>query len=352
MAASVPYRSTGWRVRLAASSGWAMASRMLPGPRAARYSGRDRPAWRMNQTGTCPTSRPRQARMNGASSKRPGGWVVHVIEPPPALSGVHGTERTGAGPPVDGGSTGFDHRLSLRERAVTGVPGHRSTVAAGRGHTIEGSPGQVGARRTEVGVEAERQAEQEFVDTAYARLDAMRSDATSMMEGVLDLGRGGTFQSRTERDVIVRTSLARLEQLDIGDQALTFGRIDRIRDDPARVGWSATPRPGCARRQRLGPFRRRLRRPRPTPSPSTSAGWPSTVPTTIPWWWTGAPRSPSRSTGPRAATPRAWCSGATWPWRAVGWSGSRTSGSGPPGPTTPRWARAPTPTAPTAASSS
>jgi DNA helicase IV len=77
-------------------------------------------------------------------------------------------------------------------------------------------------------VEAEQQAEQEFVDLAYARLDAMRDDANTMLEGVLDLGRGGTFQSRTERDVIVRTSLARLEQLDIGDQALTFGRIDRI----------------------------------------------------------------------------------------------------------------------------
>jgi DNA helicase IV len=79
-----------------------------------------------------------------------------------------------------------------------------------------------------VAVEAEQEVEQEFVDLAYARLDAMRQDANSMMEGVLDLGRGGTFQSRTERDVIVRTSLARLEQLDIGDQALTFGRIDRV----------------------------------------------------------------------------------------------------------------------------
>jgi DNA helicase IV len=82
-------------------------------------------------------------------------------------------------------------------------------------------------------VEEERQAEQDFVDLAYARLDAMRSDANSMMEGVLDLGRGGTFQSRTERDVIVRTSLARLEQLDIGDQALTFGRIDRVAEPAA-----------------------------------------------------------------------------------------------------------------------
>ena len=38
-------------------------------------------------------------------------------------------------------------------------------------------------------MEAEQQAEQDFVDLAYARLDAMRSDANSMMEGVLDLGR-------------------------------------------------------------------------------------------------------------------------------------------------------------------
>jgi len=78
-----------------------------------------------------------------------------------------------------------------------------------------------------VGVDGELQAEQDFVDLAYARLDAMRGDARSMLDGVLDLGRGGTFQSRTERDVVVRTSMARLEQLDIGDQALTFGRIDR-----------------------------------------------------------------------------------------------------------------------------
>src|ERR1039458_1208233 len=92
------------------------------------------------------------------------------------------------------------------------------------------------------GVESELQAEQEFVDMAYGRLDAMRSDANSMLEGVLDLGKGGTFQSRTERDVIVRTSLARLEQLDIGDQALTFGRIDRVEEARA-TGGGAPPAP-------------------------------------------------------------------------------------------------------------
>ncbi len=73
--------------------------------------------------------------------------------------------------------------------------------------------------------------EQDFLDRAYVGLDAMRTDANRMLESVLDLGRGGTFQSRTERDIVVRTSLARLAQLDIGDQALCFGRIDRRPED-------------------------------------------------------------------------------------------------------------------------
>ena len=50
------------------------------------------------------------------------------------------------------------------------------------GHTIEGSPEPDGVGRSEVGVQAELQAEQEFVDMAYARLDAMRSDANAMLE--------------------------------------------------------------------------------------------------------------------------------------------------------------------------
>jgi DNA helicase IV len=70
--------------------------------------------------------------------------------------------------------------------------------------------------------------EQEFLNRAYDGLEFMRGEARQMLQGVLDLGRGGTFQSRTERDIVVRTSLARLEQLDVGDQALYFGRIDRL----------------------------------------------------------------------------------------------------------------------------
>jgi DNA helicase IV len=72
------------------------------------------------------------------------------------------------------------------------------------------------------------QDEQEFLNRAYDGLEFMRGEARQMLQGVLNLGRGGTFQSRTERDIVVRTSLARLDQLDIGDQALYFGRIDRL----------------------------------------------------------------------------------------------------------------------------
>ena len=79
------------------------------------------------------------------------------------------------------------------------------------------------------------QDEQEFLNRAYDGLEFMRGEARQMLQGVLDLGRGGTFQSRTERDIVVRTSLARLEQLDIGDQALYFGRIDRL-PDPGEGG--------------------------------------------------------------------------------------------------------------------
>jgi len=74
------------------------------------------------------------------------------------------------------------------------------------------------------------EAEQEFLNRAHDGLESMRGEARQMLQGVLDLGKGGTFQSRTERDIVVRTSLARLEQLDIGDQALYFGRIDRFPD--------------------------------------------------------------------------------------------------------------------------
>src|SRR6516165_6026815 len=85
-----------------------------------------------------------------------------------------------------------------------------------------------GEKGGEVPEHPDLQDEQDFLNRAYDGLEFMRGEARHMLQGVLDLGRGGTFQSRTERDIVVRTSLARLEQLDIGDQALYFGRIDRL----------------------------------------------------------------------------------------------------------------------------
>jgi len=82
-----------------------------------------------------------------------------------------------------------------------------------------------------VGRNPELEAEQAHVDRAYRRLDQLRSDTEALLRSVLDQGRGGTHQYREERDVIVRTSLARLEQLDLGDQALCFGRIDARGED-------------------------------------------------------------------------------------------------------------------------
>ena len=81
-------------------------------------------------------------------------------------------------------------------------------------------------------IEQEIAKEQGFLDDAYEALEAMRDEARALMDDVIDTGRGGTFQSRTERDIVVRTALARLEQLEIGDQALTFGRIDVDTGDP------------------------------------------------------------------------------------------------------------------------
>jgi DNA helicase IV len=89
-----------------------------------------------------------------------------------------------------------------------------------------------------VAQEREVAEEQSYLDRAHVALDAMRDEARSMLDGVLDIGRGGTLQSRTERDIVVNTALLRLQQLDIGDQALCFGRIDTVAPSPEEHGES------------------------------------------------------------------------------------------------------------------
>jgi len=76
----------------------------------------------------------------------------------------------------------------------------------------------------------EREAEQAYIDHAYARLKTMRDAAQTMLGDAFAQRGRGTPQSITERDVSVRTSLARISQLEIGDEPLVFGRIDTTGD--------------------------------------------------------------------------------------------------------------------------
>ena len=66
-AASTPCLRTGCSVTSAQSSGVCATSQKECRSRTARYSGSDRPAWRMNQTGVCSTGSRRAALTRSGS---------------------------------------------------------------------------------------------------------------------------------------------------------------------------------------------------------------------------------------------------------------------------------------------
>src|SRR3954454_5071768 len=70
---------------------------MLPWPRTLRYSGRLRPAWRMNQTGVCVVASPRQAARKGGAEE---ASIGSVIGPPtlPRAATCGDLSVRGAGP--------------------------------------------------------------------------------------------------------------------------------------------------------------------------------------------------------------------------------------------------------------
>lgn len=74
------------------------------------------------------------------------------------------------------------------------------------------------------------EAEQAYIDHAYACLEQSRQAATRLTS-MVEVGRGGTEQARFEREVIYDTVLNRLSHLQLGDAALCFGRIDRKVED-------------------------------------------------------------------------------------------------------------------------
>ena len=73
IAASTPRRRTGWSVTSVQSAGSRVISTSVARSRIARYSGRDRPAWRMNQTGVTSTGSRRQARRKRVARGSPAG---------------------------------------------------------------------------------------------------------------------------------------------------------------------------------------------------------------------------------------------------------------------------------------
>jgi len=76
-------------------------------------------------------------------------------------------------------------------------------------------------------------AEQEFIDFAYRCLEQSKVDAWKM-RGLYEGTLGGTYQARYERDVYDEAVFNRLTQLDLGDAALVFGRIDRLPVDDSQ----------------------------------------------------------------------------------------------------------------------
>jgi DNA helicase IV len=71
----------------------------------------------------------------------------------------------------------------------------------------------------------ELESEQAYVDHAYECLEQTKRAVESMRDSV-EHGPGGTFQHRYERDVVHDRAESRLQQLEVGDLSLVFGRID------------------------------------------------------------------------------------------------------------------------------
>ena len=71
----------------------------------------------------------------------------------------------------------------------------------------------------------ELEAEQAYIDFAYECVERTRAAALAVVEAP-DIGPGGTFQARYERDVMWERMATRAAQLDFGNAPLCFGRID------------------------------------------------------------------------------------------------------------------------------
>lgn len=73
----------------------------------------------------------------------------------------------------------------------------------------------------------EFESERDYIAHAYECLERMRSSARQLQYSV-ETGPGGTHQARFERDVVEDQAMHRLSRLQLGNESLVFGRIDRL----------------------------------------------------------------------------------------------------------------------------
>ncbi|MDY7103537.1 MAG: AAA family ATPase [Actinomycetota bacterium] len=85
-------------------------------------------------------------------------------------------------------------------------------------------------------LDAEIAAEQAAVDRAYERLGAMRESALDVVRHHQELSEVRAFQARVEWESILALTDQRLQHLDLGEQALCFGRLDRTDGETYQVG--------------------------------------------------------------------------------------------------------------------
>lgn len=78
-------------------------------------------------------------------------------------------------------------------------------------------------------------AEQAYLDAAYLRLEQIRDEAAARA-ATHAAAKTTAFQAVYERDVAVRTALERARSMQIGDEALCFGRTDHENGDRFYIG--------------------------------------------------------------------------------------------------------------------
>ena len=76
--------------------------------------------------------------------------------------------------------------------------------------------------------------EQAFIEHAYDCLETSRK-AAFRVRGLNEASMGGTFQARFERNAFDGQLVRRLEELELGDASLVFGRIDRYAESPDQL---------------------------------------------------------------------------------------------------------------------